>query len=176
MRGLPVCLSGRIPSAGTGFGTFALPSGLGGHDRAAGLIRKPIERLRPVPVQVRTGSGRSSAYPDRVMASSGVSSCAGCTGLKRRGIPGALTRCTVSARVSPVTRTAETASPQRARMAAAAIIFVVFVSLEQMAIGTALLTAALQIGFGAVSLALALTCGPGGREWAAGVIKKLTEK
>ncbi|MFP5417658.1 MAG: mechanosensitive ion channel family protein [Gammaproteobacteria bacterium] len=58
----------------------------------------------------------------------------------------------------------------------AIIIFVVFVALEQLAIGTTLLTAAFQIGFGAVGLALALAFGLGGREWAAGVIKKLTEK
>jgi hypothetical protein len=58
----------------------------------------------------------------------------------------------------------------------ATIIFVVFVALEQLAIGTTLLTAAFQIGFGAIGLALALAFGLGGREWAAGVIKKLTEK
>ncbi|MFO7542877.1 MAG: hypothetical protein R6W97_08745 [Thiobacillus sp.] len=58
----------------------------------------------------------------------------------------------------------------------ATIVFVVFVALEQLAIGTMLLTAAFQIGFGAVGLALALAFGLGGREWAAGVIKKLTEK
>jgi hypothetical protein len=56
------------------------------------------------------------------------------------------------------------------------IVFVVFVALEQLGIGTTLLTAAFQIGFGAVGLALALAFGLGGREWAAGVIKKLTEK
>jgi len=56
------------------------------------------------------------------------------------------------------------------------IIFVVFVALEQLAIGTELLTAAFQIGFGAIGLAFALAFGLGGREWAAGVIKKLTEK
>ena len=56
------------------------------------------------------------------------------------------------------------------------IIFVVFVALEQLAIGTTLLTAAFQIGFGAVGLALALAFGLGGRDWAAGVIKKMTEK
>jgi hypothetical protein len=56
------------------------------------------------------------------------------------------------------------------------IIFVVFVALEQLAIGTTLLTAAFQIGFGAIGLAFALAFGLGGREWAAGVIKKLTEK
>ncbi|HEY9099617.1 MAG TPA: hypothetical protein VIN38_12165 [Thiobacillus sp.] len=58
----------------------------------------------------------------------------------------------------------------------AVIIFVVFVALEQLAIGTTLLTAAFQIGFGALGLALALAFGLGGREWAAGVIKKLTDK
>jgi hypothetical protein len=56
------------------------------------------------------------------------------------------------------------------------IVFVVFVALEQLAIGTTLLTAAFQIGFGAIGLAFALAFGLGGREWAAGVIKKLTEK
>ncbi|MEW5967010.1 MAG: hypothetical protein AB1720_08475 [Pseudomonadota bacterium] len=58
----------------------------------------------------------------------------------------------------------------------AIIVFVVFVALEQLAIGTHLLTAAFQIGFGAVGLAFALAFGLGGRDWAAGVIKKLTEK
>ncbi|MFN3544718.1 MAG: mechanosensitive ion channel family protein [Thiobacillus sp.] len=58
----------------------------------------------------------------------------------------------------------------------AIIVFVVFVALEQLAIGTHLLTAAFQIGFGAIGLAFALAFGLGGREWAAGVIKKLTEK
>ncbi|MGE5319379.1 MAG: mechanosensitive ion channel family protein [Hyphomicrobiaceae bacterium] len=58
----------------------------------------------------------------------------------------------------------------------AVIIFVVFVALEQLQIGTSLLTAAFQIGFGAVGLAFALAFGIGGREWAASVIKKMTEK
>jgi len=58
----------------------------------------------------------------------------------------------------------------------AVIIFVVFVALEQLEIGTNLLTAAFQIGFGAIGLALALAFGLGGREWAAGVIKRMTEK
>jgi hypothetical protein len=56
------------------------------------------------------------------------------------------------------------------------IVFVVFVALEQLEIGTNLLTAAFQIGFGAIGLAFALAFGLGGREWAANVIKKLTEK
>ena len=58
----------------------------------------------------------------------------------------------------------------------AVIIFVVFVALEQLEIGTNLLTAAFQIGFGAIGLAFALAFGLGGREWAAGVIKRMTEK
>jgi len=58
----------------------------------------------------------------------------------------------------------------------ATIIFVVFVALEQLEIGTNLLTAAFQIGFGAIGLAFALAFGLGGREWATGVIKKMTEK
>lgn len=57
----------------------------------------------------------------------------------------------------------------------AVIVFVVFVALEQLQIGTSLLTAAFQIGFGAVGLALALAFGLGGRDWAAGVIKRITE-
>ena len=58
----------------------------------------------------------------------------------------------------------------------AVIIFVIFVALEQLEIGTTLLTAAFQIGFGAIGLAFALAFGLGGREWAANVIKKMTEK
>lgn len=58
----------------------------------------------------------------------------------------------------------------------AVIIFVVFVALEQLDIGTTLLTAAFQIGFGAIGLAFALAFGLGGREWAAGVIKRMTER
>lgn len=58
----------------------------------------------------------------------------------------------------------------------AVIIFVVFVALEQLQIGTHLLISAFQIGFGAVGLALALAFGLGGKEWAAGIIKRLTEK
>jgi len=58
----------------------------------------------------------------------------------------------------------------------AVIIFVVFMALEQLQIGTHLLISAFQIGFGAVGLALALAFGLGGRDWAASVIKRLTEK
>jgi hypothetical protein len=56
----------------------------------------------------------------------------------------------------------------------AVLIFVLFVALEQLQIGTQLLTAAFQIGFGAIGLALAISFGLGGKEWAAGVIQKLT--
>lgn len=58
----------------------------------------------------------------------------------------------------------------------AVIIFVVFVALEQLQIGTHLLTSAFQIGFGAIGLAFALAFGLGGKDWAAGVIRRLTEK
>jgi len=58
----------------------------------------------------------------------------------------------------------------------AVIIFVVFVALEQLQIGTSLLTAAFEIGFGAIGLAFALAFGLGGRDWAAGVIKKMMDK
>ena len=58
----------------------------------------------------------------------------------------------------------------------AVIIFVVFVALEQLEIGTTLLTAAFQIGFGAIGLAFALAFGLGGREWAAGVIKRMSDR
>jgi hypothetical protein len=55
-------------------------------------------------------------------------------------------------------------------------IFVLFVALEQLDIGKDLLTTAFAIGFGAIGLALALAFGLGGREWAAGVIKRMTEE
>jgi len=50
-------------------------------------------------------------------------------------------------------------------------IFAVFVALEQLNIGTQLITAAFIILFGSVCLALALAFGLGGKEWAAGVIE-----
>lgn len=53
-------------------------------------------------------------------------------------------------------------------------LFVVFVALEQLQIGTLLLTAAFQIAFGAVCLALAIAFGLGGRDWAAGVIQRIS--
>ena len=58
----------------------------------------------------------------------------------------------------------------------AIIVFVFFVALEQLQIGTQLLVTAFQIGFGAIGLAFALAFGLGGKDWAAGVIKRLMEK
>lgn len=58
----------------------------------------------------------------------------------------------------------------------AVLIFVFFVALEQLDIGRDLLTSAFIIGFGAVGLAFALAFGLGGRDWAAGVIARLTQK
>jgi hypothetical protein len=55
-------------------------------------------------------------------------------------------------------------------------VFAVFVALEQLAIGTQLLTTAFAILFGAICLALALAFGLGGRDWAAGVIQKWSQK
>lgn len=51
-------------------------------------------------------------------------------------------------------------------------IFAIFVALEQLEIGTRLLTTAFAILFGAVCLALALAFGLGGREWAARTIER----
>lgn len=51
-------------------------------------------------------------------------------------------------------------------------VFAVFVALEQLAIGTQLLTTAFAILFGAICLALALAFGLGGREWAARAIER----
>ena len=58
----------------------------------------------------------------------------------------------------------------------AVLVFVFFVALEQLEIGRQLITAAFIIGFGAVGLALALAFGLGGREWAAGVLERLSNK
>lgn len=58
----------------------------------------------------------------------------------------------------------------------AVLIFVFFIALEQLQIGTQLITAAFQIGFGAIGLAFALAFGLGGKEWAAGVIQRMTAK
>jgi len=58
----------------------------------------------------------------------------------------------------------------------ATLIFVFFVALEQLNIGRELLTAAFIIGFGALGLAFALAFGLGGRDWAADVIARMTQK
>lgn len=55
-------------------------------------------------------------------------------------------------------------------------VFVIFMSLEQLQISTTLLQTAFQLGFGALCLAFALAFGLGGREWAAGILKRLTDK
>lgn len=55
-------------------------------------------------------------------------------------------------------------------------IFVVFVALEQLDIGTELLTTAFAIGFGAVSLAFAIAFGLGGQDWAADVLDRAANK
>lgn len=55
-------------------------------------------------------------------------------------------------------------------------IFVVFVALEQLQIGTHLLNTAFTIGFGAIALALAIAFGLGGKDWAASVIARLSDK
>jgi hypothetical protein len=52
-------------------------------------------------------------------------------------------------------------------------IFALFVALEQLDIGTQLLTALFIIVFGAVFLALAIAFGLGGKEWAAKIISQL---
>jgi hypothetical protein len=51
-------------------------------------------------------------------------------------------------------------------------IFAIFVALEQLDIGTQLITALFVIMFGAVFLALAIAFGLGGREWAAKIINE----
>lgn len=50
-------------------------------------------------------------------------------------------------------------------------VFALFLALEQLGIGTTLLTVAFTILFGGLVLALALAFGLGGREWAAGRIR-----
>lgn len=55
-------------------------------------------------------------------------------------------------------------------------VFVLFMALEQLRISTELLHTAFQLGFGALCLAFALAFGLGGREWAAGVLKRLSER
>jgi hypothetical protein len=58
----------------------------------------------------------------------------------------------------------------------AIIIFVVSITLEQLAIGGDILVSAFQIAFGALCLALALAFGLGGKEWAARVVDNMTKK
>ncbi|MGB0346342.1 MAG: mechanosensitive ion channel family protein [Balneolaceae bacterium] len=58
----------------------------------------------------------------------------------------------------------------------AIILFVISLSLTQLNIGEELVSNAFLLLFGAVCLALGLSFGLGGKEWAAGVIKKLTEE
>jgi len=55
-------------------------------------------------------------------------------------------------------------------------IFVLFLALEQLGIGTALLTVAFSIIFGGLVLALALAFGLGGRDWAAARIRDWSEE
>ncbi|ROH88078.1 hypothetical protein ED236_00930 [Pseudomethylobacillus aquaticus] len=55
-------------------------------------------------------------------------------------------------------------------------IFAIFVALEQLDIGTHLLTAMFIIAFGAVFLALAIAFGLGGKEWAAKQIDTLQDR
>ena len=76
--------------------------------------------------------------------------------LKNIGVDGALTISTISEYAVQV--------------------FVVFVALEQLNIGTQLLTVAFAIGFGAVCLALAIAFGLGGKDWAADMLYRLTSK
>ncbi len=58
----------------------------------------------------------------------------------------------------------------------AIIVFVISISLEQLAIGGEILVSAFQIAFGALCLALALAFGLGGRDWAARVIDNVSKK
>ena len=55
-------------------------------------------------------------------------------------------------------------------------IFALFLALEQLEIGTTLLTVAFAIGFGGLVLALALAFGLGGRDWAADRIRNWSGK
>jgi len=58
----------------------------------------------------------------------------------------------------------------------AVLIFVISVAMEQLSIGKELILNAFQIAFGAVCLALALSFGLGGRDWASKVINKYMEE
>lgn len=58
----------------------------------------------------------------------------------------------------------------------ALLFFVVSVALEQLQIGGQILVSAFQIAFGALCLALALAFGLGGKDWAAGILQRMTRK
>lgn len=55
-------------------------------------------------------------------------------------------------------------------------VFVIFVALEQLQIGTALLISAFQIGFGAVALAFAIAFGLGGKERASEMLARMSRR
>jgi hypothetical protein len=55
-------------------------------------------------------------------------------------------------------------------------VFALFIALEQLEIGTRMLTAAFAIAFGGLVLALALAFGLGGRDWAAERIRAWSDK
>lgn len=55
-------------------------------------------------------------------------------------------------------------------------VFVIFVALEQLQIGTALLISAFQIGFGAVALGFAIAFGLGGKERASEIIARMSRR
>jgi hypothetical protein len=57
----------------------------------------------------------------------------------------------------------------------AMMIFVFFIAMEQLQIANELLTAAFIIAFGAFGLAFAIAFGLGAKDWATGVIAKLTQ-
>jgi small-conductance mechanosensitive channel len=52
--------------------------------------------------------------------------------------------------------------------------FALFIALEQLGVGTRLVTAAFSLAFGGLCLALALAFGLGGRDWASRVIDRWT--
>jgi hypothetical protein len=58
----------------------------------------------------------------------------------------------------------------------AVLIFVISVAMEQLSIGKELVISAFQIAFGAICLALALSFGIGGRDWASKIINKYMEE
>lgn len=55
-------------------------------------------------------------------------------------------------------------------------VFVIFVALEQLQIGTALLISAFQIGFGALALAFAIAFGLGGKERANEILTRMSRR